>query len=173
MVISEFALGFLTDFLCDSSKKIPGHIFNTYSKVYNKAIKEFSNKKYKLTEIQIETFFHQDNVKKAIEKYLKNPDKLDCSNILINEFFELFSEKDFSREDADLILNSFFEILDTEIEKEPELRDYLDHQDIKEIKKISYKIQEILEAINSGRENQHKKDLDLYFEKSLEKYLKK
>ncbi|HEY3360572.1 MAG TPA: HEAT repeat domain-containing protein [Methanosarcina sp.] len=173
MVISELALGFLTNFLYDSSKKIPGHIFNTYSKVYNKAIKEFSNKKYNLTEIQIETFFHQDEVKKAIEKYLKNPNKLDCSNILINEFFELFSEEDFSREDADLILNSFFEIIDAEIEKEPELIKYLDHQDIKEIKKISHKIQEILEAINGGRENQDKKELDLDFEKSLEKYLNK
>ena len=100
-------------------------MFDTSSKVYDKAIEEFSNKNYKLTGIQIDTFFHQENVEKAIEKYLRSPDKLDCSNILINEFFELFSEKDFSREDADLILSSFFEIMDDKIEKEPELRDYL------------------------------------------------
>jgi len=191
MVVSEFALGFLTNFLYDSSKKIPGHIFNTYSKVYNKAIKEFSNKKYKLTEIQIETFFHQDKVKKAIEKYLKNPDKFDCSNILINEFFELSSEEDFSPEDADLILNSFFEIIDAEIEKESELRDYLilylakktgkttqeTNQGVQElsqdVKEISHNIQEIKEVINGGRENQDKKESDVDFEKSLEKYLNK
>lgn len=191
MVISEFALGFLTNFLYDSSKKIPGHIFNTYSKVYDRAIKEFSNKSYKLTGIQIDTFFHQENVEKAIEKYLKNPDKLDCSNILINEFFELFSEEDFSREDADLILNSFFEILDAEVEKYPELIKYLDHnllkrtdkttqetnQGIKElsqdVKEISHNVQEIKEVINGGRENQDKKESGVDFEKSLEKYLNK
>ncbi len=55
--------------------------------------------------------------------------------VLTQEFFELFSEEDFSREDADLILNSFFEILDSEIEKDPELRDdlklYLAKQQVK------------------------------------------
>ncbi len=184
MVISELALGFLTNFLCDSSKKIPGYIFNTYSKVYNKAIKEFSNKKSNLTEIQIETFFHQDNVKKAIEKYLKNPDKLDCSKILINEFFDLFSEEDFSRDNADLILNSFFEILDVEIEKEPELIKYLDHYLTKRIDKttqetnqgvqeLSKDVKEIKEAINVGRVNPDKKDSGVDFEESLEKYLNK
>ena len=125
MVISELALGLFTSLLYDSFKNIPKEIFDTSSKVYDKAIEEFSNKNYKLTGIQIDTFFHQKNVEKAIEKYLKSPDKLDCSNILINEFFELFSEEDFSHEDADLILNTFFEIIDAEIEKEPELRDYL------------------------------------------------
>ena len=46
-------------------------------------------------------------------------------NSLIDEFFELFSEEDFSREDANSILNTFFEIIDAEIEKDPELREYL------------------------------------------------
>ena len=77
--------------------------------------------------IQIDTFFHQKNVEITIRKYLKNPDKLDCSNVLIHEFFDLFSEEDFSREDANLILNTFFEILDVEIERYPEMIKYLDH----------------------------------------------
>jgi predicted NACHT family NTPase len=191
MVISELALGFLTNLLYDSFKSIPEEISDTYSKIYDKAIEEFSNKKYKLTGIQIDTFFHQKNVEHAIEKYLKTPDKLDCSNILVQEFFELFSEEDFSREDADLILNSFFEIIDTEIEKEPELRDYLElylekeiyktvqetNQGVQElsqdVKGISRKVQEIHEVINGGRENQDKKESGLDFEKSLEKYLNK
>ena len=41
MVISELALGYLTNLLYDSSKKIPGILFDTYSKVYNNAIQEF------------------------------------------------------------------------------------------------------------------------------------
>lgn len=191
MVISELALGFLTNLLYDSFKSIPEEISDTYSKIYDEVIEEFSNKNYKLTGIQIDTFFHQENVGKAIEKYLKNPDKLDCSNILIHEFFELFSEEDFSREDAYLILNSFFKIIDAEIEKEPELRDYLElylakqtykttqetNQGVQELsqdfKEISHKVQEIHEVINGGRENQDKKESGVDFEKSLEKYLNK
>jgi FOG: HEAT repeat len=191
MVISELALGLFTNLLYESFKNIPEYISDTSSKVYDKAIEEFSNKNYKLTGIQIDTFFHQENVEKAIEKYLKKPDKLDCSNILIHEFFELFSEEDFSREDADLILNSFFEIIDAEIEKEPELRDYLILNFVKrtdkttqeinqgvqelsqDIKEISHNVQEIKEVINGGRENQDKKEPGIDFEKSLEKYLNK
>lgn len=191
MVISELALGLFTNLLYESFKNIPEYISDTSSKVYDKAIEEFSNKNYKLTGIQIDTFFHQENVEKAIEKYLKSPDKLDCSNILINEFFELFSEEDFSREDADLILNSFFEIIDAEIEKEPELRDYLILNFVKRTDKttqeinqgvqklsqgfqeVSQKIQEMHEVINSDRENQDKKESGIEFEESLEKYLNK
>jgi len=191
MVISELALGLFTNLLYESFKNIPEYISDASSKVYDKAIEEFSNKNYKLTGIQIDTFFHQENVERAIEKYLKNPDKLDCSNILIHEFFDLFSDEDFSREDADLILNSFFEIIDAEIEKEPELRDYLIlnfvkktdkttqeiNQGVKElsqgVKEISHKVQEMHEVINGDRENQDKKEPGIDFEKSLEKYLNK
>lgn len=176
MVISELALGLFTNLLYESFKNIPEYISDTSSKVYDKSIEEFSNHNYKLTGIQIDTFFRQENVEKEIEKYLKSPDKLNCSNILIHEFFELFSEEDFSREDADLILNLFFEIIDAEIEKEPELRDYLilnfvkrtdkttqeTNQGVKElsqdVKEISHKVQEIHEVINGGRENQDKKE---------------
>lgn len=191
MVISELALGYLTNLIYDSSKNIPKEIFDTYSKVYDKAIAEFSNKNYKLNGIQIDTFFHQKNVEAAIKKYLKNPDKLDCSNILINDFFELFSEEDFSREDADLILNTFFEVLDAEIEKYPELIIFFDHylakrtdktvqetnQGVQELsqefQEMSQKVQEIHKVVNGGRENQDKKELDKEFEESLQKYLKK
>lgn len=191
MVISELALGFLTNLIYDSSKKIPKEISDTYSKVYDKAIEEFSNKHYKLNGIQIDTFFHQKNMEIAIKKYLKNPDKLDCSNVLIQEFFDLFDEEDFSREDADLILNTFFEIIDVEIEKYPELIIYLDHylakltycevqetnQGVKElsqgVKEISQKVQEIHEVINKDRKDQNRIELNTDFEESIKKYLNK
>lgn len=169
MVISELALGYLTNLIYDSSKKIPKEISDTYSKVYDKAIEEFSNKNYKLNGIQIDTFFHQKNVERAIEKYLKIPDKLDCSNILVQEFFELFSEEDFSPEDADLILNSFFEILDAEVETAPKLREYLKLY----LKKQTYQtVQEIYKVVTDGRESQDKNDSGID-EESLKKYLNK
>ena len=191
MVISELALGYLTNLIYDSSKKIPGEIFDTYSKVYNKAIEEFSNKNYKLNGIQIDTFFHQKNVEDAIKRYLKNPDKLDCSNIFISEFFKLFHEKDFSQEDANSILNTFFEIIDAEIEKYPELLKYLGHylakqtyhevqetnQGVQElsqgVKEISQKVQEMHKVINGDRTDQSRKDLDTNFGELIKKYLNK
>jgi predicted NACHT family NTPase len=191
MVFSELALGYLTNLIYDSSKKIPKEISDTYSKVYEKAIKEFSDKHYKLNGIQIDTFFHQENVEIAIRKYLKNPDKLDCSNVLIQEFFELFREQDFSHENAHLILNTFFEILDTKIEEYPELIVYLDHYLVKrtdktaqetkqgvqelsqDFKEISQKVNEIHKVVNEGREDQSRKELDADFEESIKKYLNK
>ena len=47
------------------------------------------------------------------------------SNCRIDLNFKTASKEDFSREDADLILNTFFETIYAEIEKDPELRDYL------------------------------------------------
>lgn len=174
MVFSELALGYLTNLIYDSSKKIPKEISDTYSKVYDKAIEEFSNKHYKLNGMQIDVFFRQKNVETAIEKYLKNPDKLDCSNILIQEFFELFSEEDFSREDADLILNTFFEILDTEIEEHPELRDYL-HLYL--TKQIFQEVQKINKRLNSENEKyvslSSQKESDTDFDELIKKYLNK
>lgn len=170
MVISELALGLFTNLLYESFKNIPEYIFDTSSKVYKKSIEEFSNKNYKLTGIQIDTFFHQEKVEKAIEKYLKNPDKFDCSNILINEFFELFSEEDFSHEDAYLILNSFFETIDTKIKEEPELRDYLKFYLLNQ---MSQKVDDIHKKVCGSNGDQDKKESNVDFEKSLEEYLNK
>ncbi|AAM06971.1 predicted protein [Methanosarcina acetivorans C2A] len=55
----------------DSSKKIPKEISDTYSKVYGKAIEEFSNKHCKLNGMQIEVFFRPKKVEITIRKYLK------------------------------------------------------------------------------------------------------
>jgi predicted NACHT family NTPase len=191
MVFSELALGFLINLIYDSFKNIPKEISDTYSEIYNKAIEEFSNRQYKLNGIQIDTFFHQENVEIAIRKYLKNPDKPDCSNVLIQEFFGLFDDEDFSREDSDLILNTFFETIDAEIEKYPELIVYLDHslakrtdktvqetnQGVQElshdVKEISQTVQEIHKAVNEGRADQSRKELDKDFDESIKKYLNK
>ena len=53
MVFSELVLGFLTNLIYDFSKKVPKEISDTIPKLYGKAIKEFSNKNYKLNGIKI------------------------------------------------------------------------------------------------------------------------
>jgi predicted NACHT family NTPase len=137
-----------------------------------------------LNGIQIDTFFHQKDVEVAIKRYLKNPDKLDCSNILISEFFELFNEKDFSQEDANSILNTFFEIIDAEIEKYPEFIKYLDHyfnkqtyhevQELSQgVKEISQEVQEIRKVINYNKKDHSREDLYTNFGELIKKYLKR
>jgi len=144
MVVTELALSYVSSLIYDSSKRIPRGIYDTYSRAYDKAIKEFTNKEYKLNGMQIDTFLHQEKVETAIKKYLKDPNRRHCSKILIHEFFELFSNEDFSEEEANIILNTFFGIIDAEIEKNLELKKYLD----------SYRIEQILQGIQRIQETQ-------------------
>jgi hypothetical protein len=150
MVISEFVLGFLKVCLYDSSKKVPGKIFDTYWKVCNEVIKELSYKNPKFDKINIDMFLHQEKVETTIKEYLKNPSKSNYLNILISEFFNLFSEEDFSRDDANLILNTFFEVIDSEIENNHELRDYLKLYLAKQTNEITQKIHQVSQETNQG-----------------------
>ncbi|MDD4621503.1 MAG: hypothetical protein PHQ15_11915 [Methanosarcina sp.] len=79
MVFLELVLGFVANLLYDSSKENSKEI-STCSIVYEKAIEELSTTNYKLNRMQIDTFFHQNNVETTIKKYLKTPDKPDCLN---------------------------------------------------------------------------------------------
>lgn len=124
-MISELVLGFFTNLLYDSFKDVPKKIRDNYEKVYNKAIDEISNKNEKFDKIKIDMFLGQKTVEKAIKEYLKNPNKSECSNVLIDEFFMIFSKDNFSRKEANDILNTFFKVIDSEIRKDSELRDYL------------------------------------------------
>lgn len=150
MEISEVVLGFLKACLYDSSKKISRKVFDIYWKVCNEAIKELSNKDPKFGRISIDMFLHQEKVETTIKEYLKTPNKSDCSNALINEFFDLFSEEDFSREDVSSILNTFFKVIDSEIEKDPELRDYLELYLAKQTNETTHKIYQVSQETNQG-----------------------
>lgn len=159
MIISELGLDFLKACFIDSFKKIPEEIFDAYWKVCDEVIKELSNNNPKFDKINIDMFLHQEKVETAIKEYLKNPNKPSCLSVLIDEFFNLFNQEDFSREDANLILNAFFKVIDSEIEKNPELRDYLKlylakqtNQEMQEankgIKELSKELQVLKSIIN-------------------------
>jgi len=124
MVISELALGLLTNLLYDSAKKIPCILFDHSSKAYKNAIKEL-NKKYRQSGTQIDIFLRQKNVITTIKEYLENPNSNDLLKSLNDDFLASFSKENFSREYAKSILNTFFEILDHEIEKDSELAENL------------------------------------------------
>lgn len=170
MVISELGLGFLKACFIDSSKKIPKKIFDTYWKVCDEVIKELSNKNPKFDQINIDIFLHEKKVETAIKEYLKSPNKSICLSVLINEFFNLFSQEDFSKEDANLILNTFFEVIDSEIEKNPELRDYLKLYLAKQITETTQKLCKVSKETNQGMQeaNQGIKELSKEMSKGLQ-----
>lgn len=150
MIISELGLDFLKACFIDSSKKIPDIIFDTYWKVCDEAIKELSNNNPKFYQISIDIFLHEKKVETAIKEYLKNPNKPLCLSVLTNEFFNLFNQEDFSREEARVFLNTFFEVVDSEIEKNPELRDYLELYLAKQINETTQKTHQVSQETNQG-----------------------
>jgi predicted NACHT family NTPase len=197
MVISELALGLLTNLLYDSAKKIPSILFDPSSKAYKNAIREL-NKKYRQSGKQIEIFLHQDNVKTAIKEYLEKPNSNDLLKSLTDDFLASLNKENFSREYAKSILSTFFEILDHEIEKDPELREnlklylakrtYLTIQETNELaretnhtsqntlevaQEIRKDVKEICKVISDGRADRSKKESVLDFQESITKYLHK
>src|SRR5665647_172374 len=197
MVISELALGLITNLLYDSTKKIPGKLFDPSSKAYENAVKEL-NKKYRLSEGKIDTFLHKEEVKHTIKEYLENPKRSDILKTLSDEFLASFDKDNFSREYSKSILSTLFEILDSEIEKDAELRDYLqDHlikqtyltvQETNEVVKgtnqISQKtlevaqeirqdVKDICKVIIDGKADSSNNGSDTDFEESITRYLNK
>lgn len=184
MVISELALGLLTNLLYDSAKKIPGIHYDPSLRAYKNAIEKL-NKKYRQSGEQINTFLRQENVKVAIKKYVENPSNSDLLKILTDECLVSFYKDNIYRKYASSILSTFFEILDAEIENNPELREklhfYLDKQtnlvvqEITEVsqntlevaKQISQNVEEITKIIVEGREDLSKKGSDIDFEESV------
>jgi HEAT repeat protein/energy-coupling factor transporter ATP-binding protein EcfA2 len=150
MVISELALGLITNLLYDSAKKTPGIHPDPSSKAYENAIKEL-NKKYRLSKGKIDNFLRQENVKVAIKEYLENPNDCDFFKSLTDEFLVSLGKDNFSREYAKSILNTFFEILDHEIEKDTDLRDYLklylSKQIYQGVQELSQGVQEITQGV--------------------------
>ncbi|MDI3486145.1 MAG: hypothetical protein PWQ50_1365 [Methanolobus sp.] len=151
MVVLDLALGILSNFMYDSATK------NTQSdclySIYDKSIKQLTKKYNKLEEYHIETFLHEDNVQKAINNYLKHLNQNETFSILKTEFFKLLNKSYFTEDDAELILNDFFQILNEAIEQDDQLREYLKlyllkdtHNDLKDMK-------EMLKASSEGPGN--------------------
>lgn len=190
MVISELALGLITNLLYDSTKNIPSKLFDKSSKAYKNAIKEL-NKKYRLSEGKIDSFLDKEEIKRAIKEYLENPKSSEILKTSTNEFLASFPNDNFSREYAKSILSTFCEILDSEIEKDPELRDYLKfylakqtNQTVQETNQVAKNtlevaqeilkdVEEIYRVINDDRADLSRKGSDTDFEESINAYLKR
>lgn len=119
MVISDIAIGFLTNLLYDVAKK--NLKSDTLSEIYYESLDELSKKHPKLEKIYIDDFLNQERVKKEIKNYFESSNYDESFNIFKHEFFKLLDKNCFSEKDAEDILNDFFQILDCVIANKPEL----------------------------------------------------
>lgn len=123
MMISEVAVGLFTNLLSDTAKEKLGKLYTPSSKAYNKAVKELS-KKYNLSEGEIDDYLRQKNVKMAVKEYLENPNNQGILKNLTDEFLSSLNRDIIFKTRASSILNEFFDILYSEIKKDPELRNF-------------------------------------------------
>jgi hypothetical protein len=120
MVISEVVIGFLSNFLYETAKKNV-KLSDPLSDIYNETIEELSKKHPKLEKIYLDDFLNQERMKKEIINYFESSNYDESFNIFEHEFFKLLDKNYFSEQDAEDILNDFFQILDCVIAKKPEL----------------------------------------------------
>ena len=96
MAIEEIAIGFLTNFLYDSAKKISQTFQDTYSHVYDDSIKELVPRYPEFREIFILILFlHESSVENLIKAYFAYPEIKDKSfyEDLSIEFTNFFAEE--------------------------------------------------------------------------------
>ena len=106
---------------------------DTYSKIVNNSFKNLTAQDPRFESIHIDNFLLRPLVKKAIEDYFEYPDQDKCLRILKKEFFFEFDKNYFLEKEAEVILLSLFRIINDNIKKDPELREYLNIYLLKQI----------------------------------------
>ncbi|MDK2827150.1 MAG: hypothetical protein PWQ44_2330, partial [Methanolobus sp.] len=125
MVLSEIALGFLSNFGYEKSKEIHGMLYDKQFQVYEDAKIELVSKYSKLEPLVLDYFLDDDVVKDAIVNYFVYPDKDSILNVLTGRFIEILDESYFSPEDVKQILEDLIQIISNIIRHDSELREYL------------------------------------------------
>lgn len=124
--------GILANIFYDSAKRIIKKCRDAYEDVFDDSINEVTPKHPKLTKIHIDCFLYESPAENLIKNYIGHPENyINCSEKklfsekLIEEFIIFFEEGYFSREEAKEIITNFLDILDDNIQKNPDLRDKL------------------------------------------------
>lgn len=122
----------LNKFLCDSIRKVSQKFHDIYSNVFDDSINNLAPKYSELTKIHIDNFLYEPPVNNLILSYIEHPEKyIDCSEKklfnerLLKEFIILFEEDYFSKEEAREIIVEFVDILDNNIQENPDLKNKL------------------------------------------------
>ncbi len=182
--IESLATGFICNLSYDKCKNF-AQKFSNVDDIFNESIKQLTNKHDKLEPQHIVSFLESTNVEKEISNYFENFEQEISFKILTSEFLCLFDDAYFTEKDAQLILNDFFEILDSKIKKDPELRQYLmlhvQEKTLSGVKETSANVKEMsndLKAIKSiFIPNEEKKlsleQLDANYESEINPYLDK
>ncbi|WP_048064958.1 ATP-binding protein [Methanosarcina acetivorans] len=121
--------GILANTLYDSAKRIIKKYRDTYTDVFDDSINEMTPKHPKLTKVHIDSFLYESPAENLMKNYIEHPEnyinsseKKLFSEKLIEEFIIYFEEGYFSREEAKEIITNFIDILDDNIQKNPDLR---------------------------------------------------
>lgn len=124
--------GILTNLLYDSAKRIIKKYHDVYTDFFDDSINEVTPKHPKLTKIHIDSFLYESPAENLTKNYIEHPENYINSSEkklfgekLIEEFIIYFEEGYFSREEATEIITDFLNILDNNIQKNPDLRDKL------------------------------------------------
>lgn len=121
--------GILANTLYDSAKRIIKKYRDTYTDVFDDSINEVTPKHPKLTKVHIDSFLYGSPAKNLMKNYIEHPEnyintseKKLFNEKLIEEFINYFEEEYFSREEAKEIITNFIDILDDNIQKNPDLK---------------------------------------------------
>lgn len=184
MVIFEgVCLNLLSAVLYDTAKKITKSHPEALN-IYLESIEQLCNKYPELEIDHIQNFLEDDGVKKAINDYLRNPDAEKFLSDLKNQFSILFDD-DFLSEDVEFILSDLFQIIESKIETNPTLSNYLNTGYLKKIDKTVVEIKKgndwIAQAMGNEQidkteydffkricEQQHKKEVEFISAKYIE-----
>jgi signal transduction histidine kinase len=97
---------------------------DAYSKIVINSFKNLTTQYPKFEAIHVDKFLLRPLVKKTIEDYFEYPDQDKSLTVLKKEFFVEFDDNYFSEAEAETILLSLFRIINDNIKKDPELREY-------------------------------------------------
>ncbi|QLC49939.1 hypothetical protein HWN40_06610 [Methanolobus zinderi] len=164
MVIFEvLCLNLVSAVLYDTAKKITKSHPEALG-IYLESIEQLSNKYPELEIDHIQNFLEDEGVKKAITDYLRNPDAEKFLSDLKNQFSIMFDD-DFLSEDVESILIDLFQIIESKIEANPTLRNYLEISYLKKIDKAVVEIKKDNDWIAQAMGNEQIEDQYDFFKR--------
>src|SRR5208283_710452 len=172
MAVTQIALGLLCNLFHDSGKEIHDKLYTPSMKAHNKAIKELKRKNERCA-MGLDDFLKQKNANKIINEIFKefqvNKTEQVILKRLTDEFIASFEKKDstgdvYVEEHVTDMLNDYFEILNREIESDPDLLQALDHH-------ILISNHGLLESINKNvtKEETPENETDVRYNDFLDK----
>lgn len=132
-VTSALIVGLITSACYDLIKKSLGRVIEpSFSKIYYETIDKLSHDYENIDSLRFDAFFRDEKVNEEVNKFKERNDV--DHEILTNEFKRFFDEEEINA-DPETVLNDFFRTLELKMEKVPELKEKLEMQYLRGLKK--------------------------------------